>query len=83
MARVHGGGRRGGREEGGGEGLLVQQEVCRSRDRRCHELARVGGRARLLQLAGVQLVQLQLGGHGGGGHRGGLAGGVHRQVAQL
>ena len=75
--------RRGCRDEGVGEGLLAQQEVCRSQDRRCHELARVGGRAGLVQLAGVQLVQLQLGGHWGGGHRGGLAGGVHQQVVQL
>ena len=43
LARVCVGGRRGGREEGGGEGLLVQQEVCRIWDRRCHELARVVG----------------------------------------
>ena len=80
LARVWGGGVR---EEGEGEGPLVQQGVRRSRDRQCHGLARDGGRAELVQLAGVQLVQLQLGAHGGGGHRGGLAGGVHRQVAQL
>ena len=71
LARVRVGGRRGGREDGGGEGLIVQQGVCRSRDRGCHGLAQVGGRAGLVQLAGVQLIQLQLGDHGGEGHRGG------------
>ena len=54
------------REEGAGEGPLVQRGVRRSQDRQCHGLARAGGRAGLVQLAGVQLVQLQLGGHGGG-----------------
>ena len=75
--------RRGGHEEGAGEGPLVQRGVRRSQDRQCHGLARAGGRAGLVQLAGVQLVQLQLGAHGGGGHHGGHAGGFHRQVAQL
>ena len=80
LARVWGGG---GREEGAGEGPLEQRGVRRSQDRRGHGLARVGGRAGLVQLAGVQLVQLQLGAHEGEGHHGGLAGGFHRQVAQL
>ena len=79
LARVCEGGPREGREGGGVEGLLVQQGVHHSRDRRRHGLARAGR----VQLAGAQLLQLQLGGHGGGGRRGGLAGGVHRQVAQL
>ena len=71
------------RKEGAGEGPLVQRGVRRSQDRRGHGLARVGGRAGLVQLAGVKLVQLQLGAHEGGGHHGGLAGGFHRQVALL
>ena len=63
----------------------MKQGVCRSWDRRCHELGRVGGRAELVQLAEAQLAQLQLdlGELEGGGHREGLAGGFHPKVVQL